>query len=113
MVADAGREAFGEETLLKGPLLVDAVFYLPRPKSHYRTGKHSDELKENAPYWHFIKRYDREKLARAVFDSLTHVIWEDDGQVCTGSISKLYDDRPGVLVVIHPLPDPSAATPAF
>src|SRR5437899_1559863 len=38
----AAAEAAGEGfTLLVGPVQVEAEFRFPRPKSHYRTGKHA------------------------------------------------------------------------
>src|SRR5699024_7947809 len=47
----------------------DLVFYLPRPKSHYRTGRYVGQLKPSAPTVH-ITNPDGDKLTRAVFDSL-------------------------------------------
>ena len=37
---------------LKGAISVTLEFYMPRPKSQYRTGKYSHLLKDNAPADH-------------------------------------------------------------
>jgi crossover junction endodeoxyribonuclease RusA len=84
------------------PLRVNLTFYMPRPKSHYRTGKHAGELRPDAPVWHTGKP-DRDNLDKAVMDALTTLrMWGDDGQVCDGRIRKLYDtgEGPGCLVTI-------------
>lgn len=36
---------------LAGPVKLEITFYLPRPKGHYRTGKHAGEVKESAPQY--------------------------------------------------------------
>ena len=89
---------------LTGPLSVSLMFFMPRPKSHYRTGKHSDELRPDAPEWHSGKP-DRDNLEKAVLDSLTHIgMWKDDGQVCTGPVDKKYSNKPGALITIERAP---------
>lgn len=35
-----------------GPVRVDAFFLFARPRSHYRTGKHADQLRADVPIWH-------------------------------------------------------------
>lgn len=84
------------------PLRVDLTFFFPRPKSHYRAGKNSHELKPNAPRFHTSKP-DRDNADKAVLDQLTVMrFWLDDAQVSDGRIRKLYDDGrgPGCLVRI-------------
>ena len=96
------REAFrrryqGEPT--KEPVRLDIVFTLPRPKSHFRTGRHADKLRDDAPTTHTSKP-DRGKLLRAVEDALTGVAWVDDAQVCAGEVSKVYGKRVGVWIML-------------
>lgn len=62
------------ELLLMEPLHVELDFVLPRPGYHY---KKDGSIKPSAPYHHFEKP-DALKLARAVEDALTGVIWQDD-----------------------------------
>jgi len=78
-VAQAARKAYS------GPLLIGAVrlslvFFRPRPKGHFGTGRNAGKLKTSAEDYP-IQRPDVLKLARAVEDALTGVIWRDDSQV--------------------------------
>lgn len=76
-----------------GPVMVTVQFTLPRPQSHYGTGKNAGVLKATAPERH-PKKPDLDKLVRAVLDALTGVCWRDDAQVCYVGASKYYGDRP-------------------
>src|SRR5215472_3525905 len=67
------REAVRAETQaavtapLDGAVGVSVLFWLPRPRSHYRTGRHADVVKPTAPR-RPTGRPDLDKLARAVLD---------------------------------------------
>jgi Holliday junction resolvase RusA-like endonuclease len=78
--------------LLDEPLELSVIFYLPRPKSVSR------EFPAVMP--------DVDKLLRAVFDSLSGVIYVDDSRIITVSAQKRYaDDRgPGALIRVNTLP---------
>jgi Holliday junction resolvase RusA-like endonuclease len=91
-----------------GPVRVDAFFMFPRPRAHFRTGKHADQLRPDAPTWH-IGKPDRDNLDKALLDALTQLggFWRDDCQVCAGEIQKFYATRPGVLVKIVPVSVPA------
>jgi Holliday junction resolvase RusA-like endonuclease len=78
------------------------IFDMPRPKCHYRTGKRSAELKDNAPAYH-AGRPDATKLTRAVEDALTGIVWRDDSQVAEQHVIKRYGEHPGVTVEIKML----------
>jgi hypothetical protein len=84
-----------------GPVRVDLCFYFARPKSHFRTGKFAGVLRDDAPKWHTTKP-DRDNLEKAVLDALTQVggFWQDDSQVCAGSVTKRYGIPCGMLVSI-------------
>ena len=90
--------------LLEGPLIVTLTFYMPRPKSHYRTGKYSDQLKDNAPTYH-DKKPDIDNLVKAVFDAIgdSKVIWKDDNQVAAMNVLVCYSKKPGVEIKIREL----------
>jgi Holliday junction resolvase RusA-like endonuclease len=89
LIAVAAREHLPVKPL-EGPLEVSIMFLFERPKSHYRTGKHADELRPDAPLWHTSKP-DRDNLEKAVLDCLTTIgMWKDDCQVCAGQITKLW-----------------------
>jgi Holliday junction resolvase RusA-like endonuclease len=82
-----------------GVLLVDAVrvsvwFVLPRPVS----------LPKKVRY--HTKKPDIDKLARAVLDALTGVLWKDDSQVVQLTAWKSYQidatDTPSAVIAISP-----------
>jgi len=87
----------GDPVTVQVGLYID--FYLPRPKSHYRTGKNSDRLKDSAPDRPTGKP-DSIKLTRALEDSLKGIIWRDDSQVVTHHIERYYSRKPGAQVTI-------------
>ena len=81
-----GMRQKGLQAIIVGPVRVDCTFVFARPRSHYRA---NGELKANAPRWH-TTRPDRDKLERAVLDSLTGICYRDDSQACWGTIQKIY-----------------------
>ena len=88
------------------PLNLDLTVRFPRPKSHYRTGKHAGQLKLDAPVW-VNKAPDLDKLVRAVCDALTAAgVWIDDSQVATLHARKCYVDfrGPGCDITVQTLP---------
>ncbi len=98
LFASAARE-YAPEKLIDQAIRVDTIFYMPRPKNHYRTGKYADQLKDTSPVLH-IKKPDRDNLDKLVLDALTGVIWTDDSLVCDGRIQKVYDRKPRIEVKI-------------
>ncbi len=83
------------------PIAIILLFTMPRPKSHFGTGKNSSILKANAPDYHTSKP-DLDKLIRCVKDALTGVAWMDDSQVCLmRTVSKRYGSNPGVKIMIE------------
>lgn len=73
---------------------VEIIAIFPRPKCHYGTGRNAATLKADAPRHHCGKP-DRDNVEKAVLDALTQLgFWRDDGQVCQGSLTKLYADSP-------------------
>jgi Holliday junction resolvase RusA-like endonuclease len=80
--------------LLDEPLELSVIFYLPRPKTATR------EFPAVMP--------DVDKLLRAVFDSLSGVIYLDDSRIIRATAQKLYaDDRgPGAVIRVNTLAKP-------
>jgi crossover junction endodeoxyribonuclease RusA len=80
---------------LDGPVKVDVLFWLPRPKA-----RPDDE-------WHAV-RPDVDKLARAVLDALTAArLWRDDCQVAdlwTGKRYETAEHPPGASIAVGGLP---------
>jgi len=96
--------AVAPETLLNEGLSVSVIFYMPRPKAHYYTGKRAGQLRPDAPYWH-TKIPDALKLMRGTEDALTGIIWKDDAIICDERQRKVYDERPGALITIKGVDD--------
>lgn len=83
-----------DDGLVFGPgVPVDLMirFYHRRPKSHYRTGQYSTELRPGIPDY-VAKTPDLSKLIRSTEDALTRVIWHDDAQVVLLRAEQLYSD---------------------
>lgn len=91
LVAFAANEAAQDadaEMVEKGPVHVDMMFSLPRPKAEPKTRRTWPD-----------RRPDLDKLVRAVLDALTGVAFHDDGQVVSMLATKDWG-RPGVEIVV-------------
>ena len=81
-----------------GPVGIVAHFHLPRPKYlRDRTQPH-------------ITRPDADKLARGILDALTGVIYVDDSQVVSLSVTKHYTsvrDVPRTEIIVAPIQEPA------
>ena len=72
------------------PVVVQCVFVWPRKESHF---KKSGGLKSTAP---LIPGYDLDKYFRAVGDSLSKVVYEDDRQITNkGGTRKRFGNTKG------------------
>jgi crossover junction endodeoxyribonuclease RusA len=97
LVKDAARESAGPSIVFaRGvPVCLKAVFTLPRPASlPKRVADHT-------------KKPDLDKLARAIKDALTGIVWQDDSQVTALVIAKRYaaaEERAGVNVSVSRTP---------
>lgn len=101
-IARIAAKRFGQKPLT-GPLGVKFVFRLARPKSHYRSGKNGHLLRDSAPKYPEVKP-DALKLARAVEDALTGVVWVDDAQIVEELLQKRYasgDEPEAVFVSVY------------
>lgn len=103
-VRSEAQRAIGDEPPLDGPVAVWVRLYLPRPKAHFRTGRHAHELRPDAPDF-VAQTPDVDKLLRSTLDALTDAgAWRDDRQVAEVTASKVYRDAPGATITIAPLP---------
>ena len=84
-IATEARAARWHEDLLDGPVTVRVTFRLPCPQGHVG----SRGLRPSAPR-HPSTRPDLDKLARAVLDALTGVVFADDAQVAELIATKVY-----------------------
>jgi len=84
----AWSEMIDKEPWLE-PISVRARFYFHRPASHYGTGKNRKRLKPSAPIMPCNRAQgDVDKLARALLDAMTGVVFRDDSQVAELELSK-------------------------
>ena len=77
---------------MSGAVVLEVVFILVRPKSHYGTGRNTRLLKPSAPL-RPTGRPDLDKLLRSTFDALGEAgVWGDDAQVVSVLGMKVYAD---------------------
>lgn len=91
-ICRAAREVMGafEDPPYQGAVYVGLEFRFPRPRSHYRTGRNAELLRDNAPS-HLTRPPDIDKLSRAVLDALMFAgVFHDDGQVVSLIARKYY-----------------------
>lgn len=103
-VADAAATAMlshaitSNGTLVDGPLAVQMLFYVPRPKGHYG----AKGLRKSAPRCPTV-RPDVLKLARGVEDAMTGIVYRDDAQIVHEQIVKYFGEPARVEVTVEPL----------
>lgn len=81
---------------------VDIIFKMPRPKSHYGTGKNSSILKKKAPQYHTVVP-DEDNLKKFIYDCMNKIIWRDDSLVVESHCIKRYGEKPETVISIIPL----------
>jgi Holliday junction resolvase RusA-like endonuclease len=97
LVAHAASQALRDDrrcTFFEGAGPVCADFYLPRPKSL------------GAKVRAHMTRPDVDKLARAINDALTGVVWRDDSQVVQLKVTKAYarvGESPCAVIAVRPV----------
>lgn len=98
---------------ITGPVRLEIIFYMPRPKSHYRA---NGDLKPNAPRCHTGKP-DLDNLEKAVMDCFTNLgMWGDDSQVATKVTEKVYEGAglpPGARISVDELNQFAEPQPAI
>lgn len=89
-------------TPFDGPVKVRVCFTLPRPASHYRTGRNAHLLKDSAPAYPTGRNTgDIEKHVRSTHDALTSAgVWTDDSLVVSLRTDKTYGPEPGAYLVV-------------
>ena len=93
------RAAWAGEPITHG-VHVTARFVYARPKSHYRTGRNSHLLRDDAPAFK-TSAPDLDKLQRALGDALTQAgVLRDDALIASWAPVKLYGPTPLVELTI-------------
>ena len=94
---------FKPKTPLAGDIMIKLIFTMPRPKSHYRTGKFKHILKDG--YEHIINHAftpDLDNLVKLICDTIQgkdRMIC-DDSQICMLFAEKKYAEIPRTEVTI-------------
>lgn len=99
MVEMNGRQPY------EGPMRVSMTFLLERPKSHYLTDGRSLSVAGRAFICH-TQRPDALKLARAVEDAMSGVVYVDDNQIVEEHLLKRWTspgEQKGVMVMVEPI----------
>ncbi len=98
-------EALAEEMREGGPVILDTIFFLRRPKSRSR------KKDPDGPLWH-TSTPDEDNLRKALKDALRS-LWKDDRQVCAGVTAKFYAgkaEQPRILlrISVGQIPNPES-----
>lgn len=70
-----------------GPCELHVRFFLPRPKSHYGTGRNSELVKPSAPV---VPHQDIDNLLKGAMDAASGILYCDDKQVVRVTSEKAY-----------------------
>ena len=70
---------------------------MPRPKAHYRSGRYSHLLKNNAPTLHTSKP-DIDNIIKFYLDAMTGLFWKDDASICAVEAAKSYSEHSSVEI---------------
>lgn len=100
VAAEAAGAMEGGE-LMTGPLGLELAFYLRRPAGHFG----ARGVRPSAPAWPIV-RPDLLKLARAIEDALSGIVYRDDAQIVHELIVKRYGDPERVDVTVKQLDGP-------
>ena len=98
-VADAAAQAMEGRQLLIGGLKLEIQFYRVRPTGHFRTGKNAHLVRDSAPKYPTTKP-DQLKLARAIEDALSGIVYRDDNQVVRHILAEDWGERYETLVTV-------------
>ena len=78
---------------LRGPLSVQAVYAMPRPKSHFRQGRFRHLLRPQAPAMHQSVP-DVDNLLKFSLDAMNTYFYGDDKQIVSVLARKTYAEAP-------------------
>ena len=85
------------QELITGPIYLELTFYQPTPKKYHTKPKQAlIEAGALLP----VTKPDVDNLAKGVKDGLSKIIWQDDSQVVSMMVRKLYSMTPRVVVHI-------------
>jgi Holliday junction resolvase RusA-like endonuclease len=103
-IARDAAKAMDNRPLFNGPLIVEFTFFVARPKGHF--GKRG--LSPSAPPFPAVKP-DVLKLARAVEDALSGIVYRDDAQIVAETLLKEYGEPERVEITVRSAMPPVVA----
>ena len=93
----------GNDRIFTGPMSVEFTFVFPRPRSHFRTGKFSNVLRADAPFY-CVNSKDVDNMEKFYSDSFNCIAWVDDRQIVRSSAHKRwceFGEQPHVLITAY------------
>ena len=86
---------------LAGDIMLKVIFFMPRPKTHYRTGKFKHILKDDMPEYHSFTP-DLDNLVKMLCDTIQGKdrMIVDDSQICMLQAEKVYG-KPRTEIIIE------------
>ena len=87
---------------LTDEIMIQLLFVMERPKSHYRTGKFKHLLKDDIPEYHSYTP-DLDNLVKMICDVIQGKdrFILDDSQICRIQAEKIYGENPRTEVIIE------------
>ena len=87
---------------LTDEIMIQLLFVMERPKSHYRTGKFKHLLKDDIPEYHSYTP-DLDNLVKMICDVIQGKdrFIVDDSQICRIQAEKIYGEKPRTEVIIE------------
>ncbi|AKI28596.1 RusA-like Holliday junction resolvase [Streptococcus phage APCM01] len=92
------KEAFETEKLIESSIKIDATFYVKPPKYISSKKKYRRELEAEKIFCG--KKPDIDNYLKALLDSMTEIVFKDDGQVVECKARKLYSLKPRIEFTI-------------
>ena len=96
-------EVFETEKLIEGPLKIDVTFYIQPPKYIHFKKKLKEKLEAEEIFCG--KKPDIDNYLKSLLDSMTGVVFKDDGQVVECRARKLYSLKPRIEFEIKEILD--------
>ncbi len=87
LIGTLARVGMGSKKPLEGPLYVELVAFLPKPK--------------HAKYSFPTVKPDIDNLMKSALDGLNQIVWHDDCQICQLSMQKQYDTNPRLEIKVE------------
>jgi Holliday junction resolvase RusA-like endonuclease len=95
-------KGFAPRIPIDEPIAVKIEFYMPRPQSHFGSGKNASLLKPNAPLWCSGKP-DLDNMVKYITDVMNSVFYRDDALIFWITANKRYSLQPKTKVCIETL----------